>query len=493
MSTVSVDEAGAGASSHEVPHHQMLIGGEWRDAISGERLESVNPATEAVIATFPHAGAEDVVAAVVAAEAGFREWRRWSADKRAGALRALAARMAEQAEAIARLDAIDSGLPIATMRADARRSSTRTLHFAGLASELKGSTFETPEDVTCYTVREPFGVVGRIVPFNHPFMFAAKIASALAAGNAVVLKPAETTTLSAIELGRMTLGLLPPGVVNVITGLGRTTGRALVQHPAIRRISFTGGTEGGRAVLREAAEHLKRVTLELGGKNPMIVFADVDLDKAATACVRANHLHRTMGQSCQATSRVFVHESIHDRFLEALAAKLSALRVGDPLSDETEIGPMNSRAHYERVLGFIESGNREGARLVIGGRQLTGRRGYYIEPTLFADVADEMTIGRAEIFGPVVCVSRWRDFDEVVRRANATPYGLTANIWTNQLALATRAARAVEAGYVWINGAGQRVEAAPYGGFKMSGLGKEGDLSELLSFTEEKCIETHLV
>ena len=477
----------------DVKHYRMLIGGEWKDAKDGEVIDSINPATEERIATFPHAKEADVQLAVEAAKDGFREWRGLHWVQRAKVMRELAARMAERAEDFAVLDVADSGSPITGMRDDARAAPNAFYYFAGIASELKGTTYEAPDGVVASTHREPFGVVGRIIPFNHPYRFAAKVAPIVAAGNAVILKPSEATSLSALALAELTVGLFPPGVINVVPGAGGTTGAAIVDHPEVPRIAFTGGVAAGKAIARAAAEHMKRCSFELGGKNPMIVFPDVDVARAADGCVKGMNLARAMGQSCQSNSRVFVHEKIYDRFLDELVARVEALRIGDPMDEDTDMGALTYDAHYRRVMGYIDSGKQEGARLLTGGRRPPAfSKGLFVEPTVFADVDMGMRVGSEEIFGPVVSVFKWSDWSDVIARANSLRVGLTANIWTNDLSLAHKTARAVQSGLVWVNGQGRRIPGTPFGGFKESGIGQESDLSELLSYTEEKYVQIHL-
>lgn len=482
---------------NQVPKaYKMLIGGEWVEARSGDVIESIDPATEETIATIPSADEADVADAVAAAEEGFRIWRNYGWQKRQKILHELAGRMADDnsVERFALIDTIDSGNPIAGMRGDAKKAPDEIRYFANLASELKGTSFESPEDVVCYTVREPFGVVGRIIPFNHPYRFAAKVAPGLAAGNAVILKPGETTSLSALEWGELARDLLPPGVLNIVTGPGHTAGRAIVRHPDIMRVAFTGGVPTGQAIMREAAEHMKRLSLELGGKNPMIVFPDVDINKAARGCVGGMNLARSMGQSCQSNSRVFVHDRIYDRFVDALLEQVEKLTVGDPRDEATAMGPVNHRKHYERILDFIASGKEQGATVAFGGQRPAGlTKGFFVQPTVFTDVRMDMRIACEEIFGPVISVLRWSDWDNVVADANSVSYGLTANIWTSDLSLAHRTVRAIHAGLVWINGSGGRLTGTPFGGYKMSGIGKEGDLSDLLSYTQEKTIHANLL
>ncbi len=473
--------------------YKMLIGGEWCDSKSGGTIDSIDPSNEEVIATVPDGGNADVADAVEAGKAAFVEWRTFGAAKRQKKMYELAHRMEEHIEHFAMLDVLDSGNPLMGMIEDAKKAPQEIRSFANMASELKGTSFETPDDVVCFTVREAFGVVGLIIPFNHPYRFAAKVAPGLAAGNAVILKPSETTSLSALEFAALAVDIFPKGLISVVTGYGHTVGRAIVQHPEIMRLAFTGSVSTGQAIMRDAADHMKRLSLELGGKNPMIVFPDVDIDKAAQGCIKGMNLARSMGQSCQSNSRVFVHEKIYDRFLASLVEKVAKLKVGDPRLETTVIGPVNHKRHYDRIMGFIESGKDQGAKLLTGGvRPALFDKGYYIEPTVFSDVTMEMRIAREEIFGPVVSILKWNDYETVIKEANGTEFGLTANIWTNDLTLANRTAKAMQAGLVWINGAGGRVPGVPFGGYKMSGLGKEGDLSDLLSYTQEKTIITNL-
>lgn len=409
-------------------------------------------------------------------------------------LRELGRRIAEAAGDLARLDVTDSGNPVRGMRQDVTGAVAEIDYYAGLASQVGGSTIPTGDDTLAYTVREPYGVVGRIIPFNHPLKFAAgKVAAPLAAGNAVLLKPGEQTSLSALELAHIAAEVLPPGVLNVVTGRGSTAGASLVAHPGVLRIAFTGSVPSGRAVLRGAADHIKHVTLELGGKNPIVVFPDVDPRKAAVAAVAGMNIARCTGQSCGSTSRLFVHAAIRDAFCAALVERLAELRVGDPMDEATDVGPLAFAAHHKRVLDYIAAGRRDGATVLYGGGRPDGYdRGFYVEPTVFTDVHDDMTIAREEIFGPVMSVLSWTDQDDVVRRANATPYGLTANVWTSDISVAHRTARALEAGYVYVNGHGRRPTGSPFGGWKASGLGKENCLEELLSYTHEKTVAVTL-
>jgi betaine-aldehyde dehydrogenase len=473
----------------------MYVDGRWVDARSGATLDAVDPTSENVIATFPNADAADVDDAVAAARDAASGWRDLGWARRAGILRELARRIDDAAEQIARIDVQDGGKLLTGMRKEVSGASAEILYYAGLAPQSRGSTAPPAPDTLSFTEREPYGVVGRIVPFNHPFKFAAgKVAAPLAAGNSVVLKPGEQTSLSALELARLTEGLLPPGVLNVVTGSGATTGAALVAHPDVPRIAFTGSVPTGQTIMRSAADHIKHISLELGGKNPIIVFPDADPSRAAAAAVAGMNIARSTGQSCGSTSRLFVHDDVRGPFLDALVARLEQLRIGDPMDEATDIGPLAFRAHHDRVMSCVDAGLREGATLLTGGRRPSHLpRGYFVEPAVFTDVDDGMTIATQEIFGPVMSVLGWQDVDDVVRRANALPLGLTANVWTNDVSAAHRTARALEAGYVYVNGTGARPTGTSFGGWKTSGIGKENSLDELLSYTREKTVTVTLL
>ena len=471
---------------------KMFIGGDWVDAEDGGTIESIDPATEEPLGTVPAATAGDVDRAVRAARHA-TEWGLTPWPERAQALRALAQRISEHAEELAHLDTRDAGLPLAGSRGDISGAVAELNYFAGLGGEAKGASLPATASQLAFTQREPYGVVGRIVPFNHPFKFAAgKCAAPLTAGNCVVLKPAEHTSLSALRLAELAQDLLPAGVLNVVTGAG-ATGAAIVEHPDVPRIAFTGSVPMGRAVLRGAAEHIKHVTLELGGKNPMIVFDDADPGWAAAAAVAGMNLRRSMGQSCQSNSRVLVHRAVKDEFLSALTDIVAGLRVGDPRDEATDMGPVAFREHHERVMSYIAAGREDGAKVLAGG----GRpdhllRGFYVAPTVFADVQPGMRVAREEIFGPVMAVIDWEDEEEMIRVANGVEYGLTANVWTNDLHRAHRTARLLQAGTVWINGQGRKPLGTPFGGFKHSGIGVEGSLEELLSYTQLKSVVVNL-
>ncbi len=439
---------------------------------------------------------EDVNGAVAAAQKAWPEWARTPIKDRAEILRQFGLNLLARRDEILRVEVADTGNTIKPMRADVQHAVDSLNYYSGIAHELKGETIPATSDHLHLTIREPYGVVARIVPFNHPLMFAvARTAAALASGNAVVVKPPETSPLSAMLLAEVAAASLPPGLFNVVTGHGRTVGDAIVRHPEIKRIAFIGSVETGRAIQRAAAEtSVKHVSLELGGKNPMIVFPDNDPDEIARAAISGMNF-TWQGQSCGSTSRLLIHEDLHDRVLEALTERVAKLRVGDPMSEDSEMGPVNSAGQLRKVLAYIDGAQQEGARLTTGGAAPTGemfRRGYWVRPTVFANVTPAMKIWREEIFGPVLSIARWRTFDEALELANDVEYGLTAAIWTRDIKNALNAARRVRSGHIWINTVGPHYLGVPYGGLKNSGVGREEGLEELLSYTETKVINIKL-
>jgi acyl-CoA reductase-like NAD-dependent aldehyde dehydrogenase len=475
---------------------RMLIGGELVASTSGAWEETLNPATEQPIGRVPAGTKEDVDRAVKAALKASPDWARTQIKDRAEIIRAFGQKLLERGREILEVEVADSGNTIRPMRADVGHAVDSLNDYAGVAHELKGETIPATSDHLHLTLREPYGVVARIVPFNHPLMFAvARTAAALASGKAVIVKPPETRPLSAMLLAEVAAEALPPGVFNIVTGPGRTVGDAIVGHPDIKRIAFIGSVETRRAIQRAAAEVcVKNVSLEIGGKNPMIVFPDNDPMEIALAAVAGMNF-TWQGQSCGSTSRLLVHEDLHDRVLEAATAIVSKLRVGDPMSEESEMGPLNSAGQLRKVLAYIESGRAEGARLTTGGERPKGdefRAGYWVRPTVFADVSPAMRIWREEIFGPVLSVASWRDVDDVMERANGVDYGLTASIWTHDIKSALNAAKRVRSGHVWINTVGPHYLGVPYGGMKNSGVGREEGIEELLSYTETKVINIKL-
>lgn len=470
---------------------RMLIGGELVESLGGKWLESINPANEEVIGKVPLGTAADVEAAVTAARAAQPAWAALDIRERAGFIQRLADALAARGDEIAALEARDTGNTIGPMRRDVDTAVERMRLAAGLGYELKGETIPATSSGLHLTVRVPYGVVGRIIPFNHPIGFAAsRLASALMPGNCIIIKPSDQSPLSACILAEMCAELLPPGTVNIVTGDG-ATGEAIVRHPQIKRIAFIGSQATGMAIQKAAAEIcVKHVTLELGGKNPMIICADADLDAAANAAVRGMNFG-WQGQSCGSTSRLMLHDSIHDAVLARVVAKIRDLNPGDPLDPQTRTGPMNSRAQYDKARHYIALAMQEGAALETGGGAPEGpafAKGYWVEPTVFSGVTMNMRIAREEVFGPVLSVLRWRELDEAVAMANAVDFGLTASIWTRDLAQAMTLSRRVEAGYVWVNGTGTHFRNVPYGGVKNSGVGREEGLDEMLSYTEIKAI-----
>ena len=474
----------------------MLIGGKLVESESGMWLESVNPANEQPIGLVPAGTRADVELAYQAAAAAQPAWGALTPAARGGYLLKVAAAMRARAEEILQVEVIDTGNTITKMKADVEQAAVSIEFFAGLGTELKGETIPASADNLHISIREPYGVVGRIVPFNHPIKFASNaIAAPLMAGNTVIVKPPEQSPLSASILAEICAGLLPPGVVNIVTGNGMPVGDAIVRHPGIKRLALTGSVPTGMAVQRAAAEvGVKHISLELGGKNPMIVFPDMDPEKISDVAIGAMNFAWS-GQSCGSASRLLVHESLYDAVLEKLVAKVKALRLGEPLDGASQMGPLNSKTHYERVCAMIQKGKDEKARLMTGGGRPAGKqfeKGYWVEPTVFAEVTPQMTIGREEIFGPVLSVFKWKDEAQALEIANSTAYGLTASIWTNDLKTALRVAKAVRSGYVWVNNASAHYTGTGFGGMKNSGIGREEGLDELLSYTELKTIHIKL-
>lgn len=465
----------------------LFIGGEWVKAQSGKTFTSINPSNGDQLGEAPLASEEDVDRAVAAAKGAFPAWAAMPITKRAEHLIKLADKIDEHADHLALMDAVDSGNAISGMRGDMKWTSDTFRYFAGLVTEMKGETMSNEPGHLNLTLRQPYGVVAKINPFNHPFRFCAeKAAAALAAGNTVVIKGPEQAPLSGLKLGELCEDIFPPGVVNIVTGDGKT-GSAMVRHKDVSRIGFVGSVETGRIIAREAAEGLKEVTLELGGKNPIIIFPDADPKVAAATAVKAMNMNR-QGQSCSSTSRVLVHSSLHDAVLGELAKAASAIPIGLPWLEGAEMGPIISEQQYERVLSYIGFGHEDGAKLVSGGEKPGDpelKNGFFIQPTVFDGVTPDMRIGSEEIFGPIMSVMTWSDYDEMIEIANGVMYGLTASIITDDFKTAMRTAERVEAGYVWINSSG-RYLGAPYGGWKQSGIGKEETFEELLSYTRVK-------
>jgi acyl-CoA reductase-like NAD-dependent aldehyde dehydrogenase len=467
-----------------------LIGGELAGALSGETIDAVNPATGETIARFPRCGADDVDRAVRAGRQAQPGWRALPPLERAAVVGRIAEVVMEHAEELARLDVDDNGSPIREMRRDAGIAAGQLRYFAGLALQLRGDTIPSDFDRLDYTLHEPFGVVGRIVPFNHPLMFAAgRLGAPLIAGNAVIMKPSEHTSLSALRLGELIRKIVPPGIVNIVPGYGAEAGDALVAHPDVRRIAFIGSVPIGRAIQQRAAAHVvKTVTLELGGKNPIVVFPEADLDQAVEGALKGMNF-TWQGQSCGSTSRLLVHESQHDAFVDKLAARMDSMRHGLPADEQTQTGAIVHRGQFDKVIEYLRIGREEGARVVAGGGpvddvELAG--GMFIRPTLFDGVAPGSRLAGEEIFGPVLAAMPFDGYDQALAIANSLSYGLSASVFTKDLRTAHRFARDVQAGYVWVNDASAHFPGTDFGGVKDSGVGREEGFQELASYTQSK-------
>jgi 2-formylbenzoate dehydrogenase len=471
----------------------LLAGGQRVRAEAGQTFSVTSPYSEEEIALVPDATAADMNRAIDDALDAARSWSRTTASRRAEFVFELAREIEERAADFSALDAIDGGAPIGVMLNDVRMAVESLRYFAGLALEVKGYSVPASSNIH-FTELQPYGVVGRIIPFNHPFMFAAsKIGAPLVAGNTVVLKPAETTPLSALLLAELVSEVFPPGVVNIIVGNGPEAPNALVRHPKVRRIAFTGSEVVGRAIQRSAAEvAVKNVTLELGGKNALIAFDDADPQEVADAAVTGMNFTWS-GQSCGSTSRLVVHDAIADDVLARIASLVQDRRYTSPLDPTSVQGTMVNRKQFDRAIGYIDGAVERGARVVTGGgRPESAERGLFVEPTFLDGVAPDWPVASQEIFGPVVSVLRWTDEAEAIRIANSVDYGLTGSIFTNDIRRAHRTARDLETGYVWINGAGPHFQGLPYGGWKNSGVGREESIEELLSYTQTKSISIML-
>lgn len=470
----------------------MIVGGEQVGALDGRTFETINPATGEVLATLPRGSHRDVARAVDAAAAAFPGWRDTSPLERVAALNALAAKIEDRAEELGLIDVCENGSPIREMHKDAGVAAWLIRYLAGLALELRGETMPSDPSRFNYTMLQPFGVVGRIIPFNHPVLFAAsRLAAPIVAGNTVVMKPSEYTSISALKVAEMANEVLPPGVFNIVTGFGQEAGDALVRHPDVRRIAFTGAAATGRAIQTSAASvAVKTVTLELGGKNPIIIMPDADLDAAIDGAIRGMNF-TWQGQSCGSTSRLLVHSSIREQFVGRLAEQLDAMVAGRPEDYATDTGSIVNQGQYDKVQSYLQIAKDDGARVVAGGvpADVSGRpNGLFFRPTLLEDVKPDSRVAQEEIFGPIMVTIPFDTPDEALRIANGVNYGLTGSVYTQDLALAHRFARELQAGMIWINDSSSHIPGMSFGGVKESGIGREESFEELLSYTESKSV-----
>lgn len=478
----------------EVRQTQMLIGGKWQDSVSGKTFATINPATEQIIAEVAEGDAADIDLAANAARAAFESgpWATMDARDRGKLMTKLANLIEENFDELAALETLDNGKPIGDSRAADLPLVIDCLHYyAGWADKIHGDTIPIRGDFFCYTRKEPLGVCGQIIPWNFPMLMTAwKWGPALAAGCTIVMKPAEQTPLTCLRMAELAMEAgFPPGVINVVPGYGPTAGAALVKHPGVDKIAFTGEHRTAQIIMADAAQTLKRLTFELGGKSPNIVFADADLDAAIAGAEFG--LFFNQGQCCCAGSRLFVEESIHEEFVDKIVERASGRKLGNPFDSDTTQGPQVDQAQFEKILGYIDKGKEQGAACVTGGNRF-GDKGYFVEPTVFTGVTDDMAIAQEEIFGPVMNILSFRDFDEIVERSNNTQFGLAAAVWTRDVQKAHRIANSVRAGTVWVNCYDVFDAAAPFGGFKMSGMGRELGEAGLANYTESKTVTMSL-
>ncbi|MEX0642532.1 MAG: aldehyde dehydrogenase family protein [Pirellulales bacterium] len=474
----------------KIQQTQCFIGGKWVPSASGKTFETINPATEEVICEVAEGDKEDVDAAVDAAREAFDNgpWSKMDARDRGQLMWKLAELIEEEADELAALETLDNGKPISDSRAaDIPLLIDCFKYYAGWADKIEGRTIPVRGDYFTYTRREPVGVCGQIIPWNFPaLMVAWKWGPALAAGCTIVMKPAEQTPLTCLRLARLAQKAgIPDGVINVVPGYGPTAGAAIVKHPGVDKIAFTGEGTTAKIIQREAADTMKRLTFELGGKSPNVIFADADLESAIEGAYFG--LYFNQGQCCCAGSRLYVEERVHDEVIDRVKDKNKDRKVGDPFDPETQQGPQVDQAQFDKILKYVDIGKKDGASCVTGGKRV-GTKGYFVEPTLFTGVTDNMRIAREEIFGPVMSVLKFKNVDEIIRRSNDTNFGLAAAVWTRDVAKAHRYAKEVRAGTVWINCYDVFDVAAPFGGFKQSGLGRELGEAGLANYTELKTV-----
>jgi aldehyde dehydrogenase (NAD+) len=474
-----------------LPQPKLLIGGQWVDSASGKTFETINPATEEVVAKLAEAGTEDVERAVKAARKAFDEgpWPKMAAADRGKVLRRIADGIRKNLQAFADLETADTGKTLFDSgKIEVPLAAEIFEYYGGWADKVYGETVPVKGNALAFTLRDPVGVVGMITPWNFPLLLETwKVAPALACGNTCILKPAQLTPLTALKLGEIALEAgLPEGVLNVIPGPGRAVGDALVKHAGVDKIAFTGSTEVGKGVLKGAADTIKRVSVELGGKSPNIIFADADAESAIRGALTGIFYNK--GEVCAAGSRIFVEKSVYDQVSEGIAKKAAGMTIGDPRDKGTRMGPVVSKAQLDTVMSYIESGKKDGAKLLAGGVKGTQAKGFFVQPTVFGGATNQMKIAREEIFGPVATLIPFEDFDDVVKQANDTFYGLAAGIWSKDIKKALRAAKAVKAGTVWVNTYNLYDPGLPFGGFKQSGFGRELGKHALDGYTEVKSV-----
>jgi aldehyde dehydrogenase (NAD+) len=478
----------------EIKPGKLLIDGKWVDSVSGKTFDTLNPATEEVITSVAEGDSADIDLAVTAARKAFEDgpWKKTDARDRGRILLEIANLIEKNKDELALLETLDNGKPISeTTNADLPLVIDCLLYYAGWADKIHGETIPVRGEFFNYTLREPVGVVGQIIPWNFPLLMAAwKIAPALACGNTVVLKPAEQTPLTALRLGEICQEAgLPDGVLNIVPGYGPTAGAALAAHMDVDKIAFTGAHTTGRIIMQAASKNLKQISLELGGKSPNIVFADSDIDSAVAGAMTGIFFNQ--GEVCCAGSRLFLEKSIHEEFVEKLSNKAASMRVGNPEDAGTQMGAQVSKEQFDKILGYIDIGKQEGAKLVTGGERC-GERGYFIKPTIFDAVDNNMKIAREEIFGPVVSAITFDDVSEMVKQSNLSIYGLAAAVWTRDIKKAHRLARELKAGTIWINTYNTFDAASPFGGFKQSGFGRELGVHALELYTQIKSVWINL-